>query len=250
MAYSLDSVYKAAEETRARRAAEEAELEKELTASLRTWKPPSFDPRPPTEIKRAPLPTVEEVEAIRAEAARLGMESGHASGYAEGKQEGIAAGHLEGMQKGHEEGYQAGYAQGKEEIERLTQALNTLIEAINELPEAMGEPVAELAYRVGERLSGKDGMDRAPFVAAVQEALMRLPKPGEKLFFRVRAQEAETWKRAIDDPGLPFKCTVVFDENVPEGHAYVEAQGMRLNVGEQARRALVRTALGLDAPTE
>jgi len=250
MAYSLDSVYKAAEETRARRAAEEAELEKELTASLRTWKPPSFDPRPPTEIKRAPLPTVEEVEAIRAEAARLGMESGHASGYAEGKQEGIAAGHLEGMQKGHEEGYQAGYAQGKEEIERLTQALNTLIEAINELPEAMGEPVAELAYHVGERLSGKDGMDRAPFVAAVQEALMRLPKPGEKLFFRVRAQEAETWKRAIDDPGLPFKCTVVFDENVPEGHAYVEAQGMRLNVGEQARRALVRTALGLDAPTE
>jgi len=250
MAYSLDSVYRAAEETRARRAAEEAELEKELTTSLRTWKPPSFDPRPPTEIKRAPLPTVEEVEAIRAEAARLGMESGHASGYAEGKQEGIAAGHLEGMQKGHEEGYQAGYAQGKEEIERLTQALNTLIEAINELPEAMGEPVAELAYHVGERLSGKDGMDRAPFVAAVQEALMRLPKPGEKLFFRVRAQEAETWKRAIDDPGLPFKCTVVFDENVPEGHAYVEAQGMRLNVGEQARRALVRTALGLDAPTE
>ena len=98
MAYSLDSVYKAAEESRARRAAEEAELEKQLTASLRTWKPPSFDPRPPTEIPRAPLPTVEEVEAIRAEAARLGMESGHATGYAEGKQEGYSAGHLEGMQ--------------------------------------------------------------------------------------------------------------------------------------------------------
>jgi flagellar assembly protein FliH len=250
MAYSLDSVYKAAEETRARRAAEEAELEKQLTASLRTWKPPSFDPRPPTEIPRAPLPTVDEVEAIRAEAARLGMESGHATGYAEGKQEGYSAGHLEGMQKGHEEGYQAGYEQGKAEIERLTAALNTLLEAINELPAAMGEPIAELAYQIGERLSGKDGMDRAPFVAAVQEALMRLPKPGEKLFFRVRGQEAETWKRALEDPGLPFKCTLVVDENIPEGHAYVEAQGMRLNVGEQARRALVRTALGLDASAE
>ncbi len=250
MAYSLDSVYKAAEETRARRAAEEAELEKQLTASLRTWKPPSFDPRPPTEIPRAPLPTVDEVEAIRAEAARLGMESGHATGYAEGKQEGYSAGHLEGMQKGHEEGYQAGYEQGKAEIERLTAALNTLLEAINELPAAMGEPIAELAYQIGERLSGKDGMDRAPFVAAVQEALMRLPKPGEKLFFRVRGQEAETWTRALEDPGLPFKCTLVVDENIPEGHAYVEAQGMRLNVGEQARRALVRTALGLDASAE
>ncbi len=250
MAYSLDSVYKAAEESRARRAAEEAELEKQLTASLRTWKPPSFDPRPPTEIPRAPLPTVEEVEAIRAEAARLGMESGHATGYAEGKQEGYSAGHLEGMQKGHQEGYEAGYEQGKAEIDRLTAALTTLLEAINDLPAAMGEPMAELAYQIGERLSGKDGMDRAPFVAAVQEALMRLPKPGEKLFFRVRSQEAETWKRALEDPGLPFKCTLVVDENIPEGHAYVEAQGMRLNVGEQARRALVRTALGLDASAE
>jgi flagellar assembly protein FliH len=242
MAYSLDSVYKAAEESRARRAAEEAELEKELTASLRTWKPPSFDPRPPTEVRRAPLPTVEEVEAIRAEAARLGMESGHSSGYAEGKQEGYTAGHLEGMQKGHEEGYKAGYEQGKAEIERLTSALNILLESIDELPAAMGEPMAELAYQVGERLAGKDGMDRAPFVSAVQEALLRLPKPGEKLFFRVRAEEA--------DPGLPFKCTLVVDENIPEGHAYVEAQGMRLNVGEQARRALVRTALGLDASSK
>ncbi len=45
MTYSLDSVYKAAEESRARRAAEEAEIEKELAAPLRVWKPPSFDPR-------------------------------------------------------------------------------------------------------------------------------------------------------------------------------------------------------------
>ena len=250
MTYSLDSVYKAAEETRARRAAEEAELEKELTASLRVWKPPSFDPRPPTEIPRAPLPTVDEVEAIRAEAARLGMEAGHATGYAEGKQEGFTAGHLEGMQKGHEEGYAAGYDQSKAEIERLTVALNALLEAINELPQAMGEPMVELAYQIGERLSGKEGMERTPFVTAVQEALMRLPKPGEKLFFRIRAEEAESWKKAVEDPGLPFKCTVVIDENVPEGHAYVEAQGMRLNVVEQARRALVRTALGLDASAE
>jgi flagellar assembly protein FliH len=178
------------------------------------------------------------------------MESGHATGYAEGKQEGYSAGHLEGMQKGHQEGYEAGYEQGKAEIDRLTAALTTLLEAINDLPAAMGEPMAELAYQIGERLSGKDGMERAPFVAAVQEALMRLPKPGEKLFFRVRSQEAETWKRALEDPGLPFKCTLVVDENIPEGHAYVEAQGMRLNVGEQARRALVRTALGLDASAE
>jgi flagellar assembly protein FliH len=250
MTYSLDSVYRAAEESRARREAEEAALQKELTAPLRIWKPPSFDPKPKHELPRAPLPTVEEVEAIRAEAARLGMEAGQQSGYAEGKQEGFTAGHLEGMQKGHEEGYAAGYAQAKEEIANLTAALNTLLEAMNELPAAMGEPMNELAYQIAERLSGQEGMDRGPFVAAVQEALMRLPKPGEKLFFRLRQEEADSWKRALEDPGLPFKCTMVFDESVPKGHAYVEAQGTRLNVGPEARRALVRTALGLDASAE
>jgi flagellar assembly protein FliH len=250
MAYSLDSVYKAAEESRARRAAEEAEMEKELSAPLRVWKPPSFDPKPRNESIRLPLPTLEEVEAIREEAARLGMESGYEAGQAEGRKEGYAAGHLEGMQKGHDEGYQAGYDQAREEISRLTEALGVLLEAIQELPEAMGEPMIELSYRIGERLSGKEGMDRGPFETAVQEALMRLPRPGEQLFFRVRQEEADAWRRALDDPGLPFRCTMVFDESLPAGHAFVESQGTRINVGKQARRALVRTALGLDAPAE
>jgi flagellar assembly protein FliH len=227
MTYSLDSVYKAAEESRARRAAEEAEIEKELAAPLRVWKPPSFDPRSKFEPVRAPLPTVQEVEDIRAEAAQLGMRAGHEAGYAAGNKEGFAAGQLDGFQKGHEEGYQAGYDQAKAEIANLTEA-----------------------YDIAERLAGQEGMDRSPFVQAVQEALMKLPKPGEKLFIRIRPQESESWKKASDDEGLPFRCILLFDENVPPGHAYVEAQGTRLDIGIEARRALVRTALGLDVSPE
>ncbi len=246
MAYSLDSVYKAAEESRARRAAEEAEIEKELAAPLRVWKPPSFDPRSKSEPVRAPLPTVQEVEAIRAEAAQLGMQAGHDAGYAAGHKEGFAAGHIDGLQKGHEEGYQAGYDQAKVEIANLTTALTNLIQEIDEFPTAMGEPLVDLAYQIAERLSGREGMDRTPFIMAVQEALMKLPKPGEKLFIRIRPEESDAWKKAADDEGLPFRCILLFDENVPPGHAYVEAQGTRLDIGIEARRALVRAALGLD----
>jgi flagellar assembly protein FliH len=250
MTYSLDSVYKAAEESRARRAAEEAEIEKELAAPLRVWKPPSFDPRSKSEPVRAPLPTVQEVEDIRAEAAQLGMQAGHEAGFAAGNKEGFAAGHLDGFQKGHEEGYQAGYDQARAEIANLTEALNNVLHSIDELPTAMGEPLVELAYDIAERLAGQEGMDRSPFVQAVQEALMKLPKPGEKLFIRIRPQESESWKKASDDEGLPFRCILLFDENVPPGHAYVEAQGTRLDIGIEARRALVRTALGLDVSPE
>jgi flagellar biosynthesis/type III secretory pathway protein FliH len=89
-------------------------------------------------------------------------------------------------------------------------------------------------------------MERGPFVAAVQEALMRLPRPGENLYLRLHADEVEAWKKIVDDPGLPFNCTILVDGDVKPGHAYVEVSGARIDVGEQARIALVRAALGLD----
>jgi hypothetical protein len=38
----------------------------------------------------------------------------------------------------------------------------------------------------------------------------------------------------------------LIDADVKPGHAYVEVSGARIDVGEQARIALVRAALGLD----
>ena len=75
---------------------------------------------------------------------------------------------------------------------------------------------------------------------------MRLPRPGENLYLRLNAEEVETWKKIVDDPGLPFNCTILVDADVNPGHAYVEVSGARIDVGEQARIALVRAALGLD----
>jgi hypothetical protein len=83
----------------------------------------------------------------------------------------------------------------------------------------------------------------------VQEALMRLPRPGENLYLRLNAEEVETWKKIVEDPGLPFNCTILIDADVNPGHAYVEVSGARIDVGLQARVALVRAALGLDRDT-
>ena len=75
---------------------------------------------------------------------------------------------------------------------------------------------------------------------------MRLPRPGENLYLRLRAEEVESWKKIVDDPGLPFNCTILVDADVRPGHAYVEVSGARIDVGQEARLALVRHALGLD----
>jgi len=114
------------------------------------------------------------------------------------------------------------------------------------MPEAIAEPLTQFSFEIASRLSANSSMERAPFVMAVQEALMRLPRPGENLYLRLRAQEVETWRKIVEDPGLPFNCTILVDADVRPGHAYVEVSGARIDVGVEARIALVKAALGLD----
>ena len=212
---------------------------------LTRWEPPSFDPpQPPKPPKVAPIyyPTVEEVEAIREAAYKEAYELGSNQGFVEGR----AAGYDEGKASGHEEGYKTGYHDAEEETLRLQNALGQLLEAVSGMPEAIAEPLTQFSFEIASRLSANSSMERAPFVMAVQEALMRLPRPGENLYLRLRADEVETWRKIVEDPGLPFNCTILVDADVRPGHAYVEVSGARIDVGAEARIALVKAALGLD----
>ena len=212
---------------------------------LTRWEPPSFDPpKPPKPPKVPPIlyPTVEEVEAIRNNAFQEAHELGSTQGFIEGRD----AGYKEGKESGYREGYKQGYVEAEEETSKLQDALGELLEALIGMPDAIAEPITQLCFEIASRLTANVSMERAPFVAAVQEALMRLPRPGENLYLRLRAEEVQTWKKIIDDPGLPFNCTILVDADVNPGHAYVEVSGARIDVGPQARLALIRSALNLD----
>jgi flagellar assembly protein FliH len=209
------------------------------------WEIPSFDPpKPPKPPKNPPIqyPTVEEVEAIRANAYHEAYELGSNQGFIEGRE----SGYKEGQQQGYEEGYQKGYLDAHTETNRLHDALKELLLTLDGLPQAISEPLTQLAFEIGIRLSANESMERGPFVAAVQEALMRLPRPGESLYLRIRSEEVETWKKIVEDPGLPFTCSVLVDADVQAGHAYVEVGGARIDVGKAARKAMVFSALGLN----
>ncbi|QWE14976.1 FliH/SctL family protein [Polynucleobacter sp. AP-Sving-400A-A2] len=214
---------------------------------LTRWEPPSFDPpKPPKPPKVAPIhyPTVEEVEAIRHDAYEEAYELGSNEGFVEGR----TAGYDEGKTTGYDEGYKAGYQDAEQETLRLQNALGQLLESLVGMPEAIAAPLTQFSFEIASRLSANSSMERAPFVMAVQEALMRLPRPGENLYLRLRSEEVDTWRKIVEDPGLPFNCTILVDADVRPGHAYVEVSGARIDVGVEARMALVRTALGLDSP--
>jgi hypothetical protein len=79
----------------------------------------------------------------------------------------------------------------------------------------------------------------------VQEALLRLPRPGQSLTVGVPQAELEAWENLLRDPDMPFTAGVRADPELSAGYAYVQVEGTRLDVGSRAREALVRSALGL-----
>ena len=101
------------------------------------WEIPSFDPpKPPKPPKNPPIqyPTVEEVEAIRANAYHEAYELGSNQGFIEGRE----SGYKEGQEKGYEEGYQKGYLDAHTETNRLHDALKELLLTLDGLPQAIG----------------------------------------------------------------------------------------------------------------
>ena len=229
---------------------------------MNRWSPPSFDGEPATselplgqdaavQVGEAimVLPSVNEVDAIRGKAYQDAYARGLQEGLQEGKAQGAVKGREEGIQEGRTEGFQLGYQQGYQsglkDIEHMTAEMQRVMAQLQTLPEAFQLALPEWVYETALRLAGKEQMDRSVFVAAVQEALMRLPRPGENLIVGVPPAELEAWQSLLTHPDMPFQSIVRPDADLSKGFAYVLVDGTRLDVGISARDALVRSALGL-----
>jgi flagellar biosynthesis/type III secretory pathway protein FliH len=77
------------------------------------------------------------------------------------------------------------------------------------------------------------------------EALGRIPRPGEHLFLRVHPAESALWAQLAEGEQQVCKVALVEDEDIARGSCFVEVEGLRLDLGSNSRRALVRQALGL-----
>jgi len=229
---------------------------------LNRWSPPSFDgDQAATDIASGrefsrlaedgsiALPSVNEVDAIRGKAYQDAYARGLQEGLTEGQAQGAAKGREEGIEQGRTEGFQLGYQQGYQsgikDIGHMSAEMQRVMAQLQSLPQAFQTALPEWVYETALRLAGKEQMDRSVFVAAVQEALMRLPRPGENLIVGVPPAELEAWQSLLSHPDMPFQSLVRPDADLSKGFAYVLVDGTRLDVGISARDALVRSALGL-----
>ena len=219
---------------------------------MQQWSPPSFDPEPL--IAELPVEPAEPmaVAPLAAQALDATQEMflrGLQEGLEEGRQQGLALGREEGYKAGQQEGYQAGFRQayqdGNEKIEALAQSLQALCDALQQLPEALTPALRELVYAAAQRLAGQHQLDRTLLEQLVHEAVSRLPHPPSQLVLRVPHADLDTWQAVCQDGSARYRLALHADAALAPGHAFVEFQGVRLDVGAQAREALVRQALGL-----
>jgi flagellar assembly protein FliH len=221
------------------------------------WTPPSFDPTPqavgvePLVVGASP-PQPQVMPTSRSSTAPTTQDMflrGLQEGLEEGRLQGLALGREEGLAKGREDGFQAGFQQGYqsslEKIETLSASLQHLVDVLTRLPLDIESSLNELVYEAALRLAGKESMDRAVVQRAVQDILIRLPRPGETLTMRVPVADLDSWQQVVAEGPSRFALTLQADESLEPGHAFIELNGARLDVGSRARQALVRSALGL-----
>jgi flagellar assembly protein FliH len=221
---------------------------------MRAWSPQSFDSRAEADSSQSEAAlTAADLQAlqnsIREEAFihgfKDGMEEGRRQGFTLGKDEGFEVGRTEGVRSG----YQAGFDEGLKRLEPLGERLNEALDVIQSMPNELQSVLTEWVYETALRVAGKESMDVAWFESAVKEALGGLPKPGEHLVIRVAQQDLETWSSLLSSGSGAESRQVLVDPGLTAGQAYVELRGLRIDVGIEARRALVRNALGLTLPS-
>lgn len=195
------------------------------------------------------MPTVQAMQNLQAKAYQegfqQGLEEGRLQGHREGKEVGQQAGFDQGKAEGFQTGFQQGFESGTQQAEAMVKQLHAMVNDLAALPQSLAPVLNEWVYETALRLAGQTQWDRSAFVQAVQEALMRLPRPGEHVYIRVPPAELASWQQLLQSPEMPFQALIQSDADVASGHAYLEAFGTHLDVGFEARKALVRSALGL-----
>jgi flagellar assembly protein FliH len=213
---------------------------------MQRWELPSFDHV--NSADQPALPSVDELQNMRAKAHQDAFARGLQEGLTEGRSQGFELGKQEGFESGRTEGFQTGFQQGYQSgstaVEHHRNSLQQVLETLRDLPEVIQDSLSAWVYESALRLSGKASMDRSVFTAAVQEALMRLPRPGEQLLIRTCPQDVAAWT-SLTEGAFATQTIVQPDPELQSGQAYVEVAGVRLDVSEQARKALVQSALGL-----
>jgi flagellar assembly protein FliH len=227
---------------------------------MKPWSPPSFDAAvssagdsPSAQTSASPhlqpLLTAQELKAFGQYPHQDAFLRGLQQGLEEGRAQGQALGRQEGWNEGHRLGYEAGLSQGlqdgADDVRRLSGELRDLVDSLKAFPALWEQELGELVFLAATRINGGTPPDRQAVIKTVLESLQAVPQPGQTLKLRVAPREMATWSAILDDPQAPLQMATVADPDLAPGQALIEVGSSRVDVGDGARLALLKSALGL-----
>lgn len=210
--------------TLAQRQAERAALDAARAAAA---------PPPPPPAPVIPMPTVEEIEAIR-EAAR---------------QEGYAQGHAEGLASGHEAGYQDGLDTGRleaaAELTHLQNIATTFGDAVTQADEAISNDVLELALHLARNMV-RTAFEVRPelILAVVREAIDYLPTLQQPAVLTLHPEDALIVRSSIGHELDKSGWRIVEDGGIARGGCRVDTASNQIDAQIASRWQRLTHALG------
>jgi flagellar assembly protein FliH len=180
-----------------------------------------------------PMPTVEEIEAIR-EAAR---------------QEGYAQGHAEGLASGHEAGYQDGLDTGRleaaAELTHLQNLATTFGDAVTEADEAISNDVLELALHLARNMV-RTAFEVRPelILSVVREAIDYLPTLQQPAVLTLHPEDALIVRSSIGHELDKSGWRVVEDGGIARGGCRVDTASNQIDAQIASRWQRLTHALG------
>jgi flagellar assembly protein FliH len=226
---------------------------------MKSWSPPSFDnpasldselPQARTAAAPNPQPllTAQELRTFgqypHQEAFLRGLQQGLEEGRAQGQQLGRQEGWSEGHRLGYEAGLTQGLQDGADDVRRLSGELRDLVASLELLPSIWAQELGESVFLVASRLSGAEP-DRRAVIQTVLASMQAVPQPGKTLCLRVAPRDMATWEAILGDSQAPLQMAAVADPDLLAGQALLEIGSSRVDVGDSARLALIKSALGV-----
>ena len=188
-------------------------------------------PPPPAPV--IPMPTVEEIEAIR-EAAR---------------QEGYAQGHAEGLATGQEAGYQDGLETGRlesaAELVHLQNLATTFGDAVTQADEAIANDVLELALHLARNMV-RTAFEVRPelILPVVREAIDYLPTLQQPALLILHPEDALIVRSSIGHDLEKSGWRVVEDAGIARGGCRVDTASNQIDAQIASRWQRLSQALG------
>jgi len=186
-------------------------------------------------VPAIPMPTVEEIEAMR--------EAAHQEGYAEGHAEGVSAGHASGYQDGLDQGR----AEAAGELTHLQDIAVKFGGAVTAADETISHEVLELALHLARNMV-RTAFEVRPelIIPVVRQAVDYLPSLQQPALLILHPQDAQIVRDSIGAELEKSGWRIVADEAIARGGCRVDTASNQIDAQIASRWQRLTQALGKD----